>query len=72
MSAFSARALSRLPHAALILIVAIACALAITIAMIAHGGTTSQQLTPTHGPMSGTSVFVRHHPHSNAGYGLNP
>jgi hypothetical protein len=72
MSAFSTRALSQRPYAALILIVAIACAVAITIAMIAHAGTTSHPLTAAHGPVSGTSVFVRHHPQSNAGYGLNP
>jgi hypothetical protein len=66
MSAFSTGALSRRPHALLILVVAIACAVAVAVAivLIAHGATTSHLA-------SGTSVFVRHHPHSNAGYGLN-
>lgn len=75
MSAFSTRALSRRPHAALILIVALACAVAITIALVTHGGTTSHPLTSAQRPVSGTSVTVKHHPHhphSNAGHGLNP
>jgi hypothetical protein len=63
----SARALSRRSYAALILLVALACAAAIAVAMIGHSGTTSHA-------ESGTPVFVKHHPHhphSNAGYGLD-
>ena len=72
MSAFSTRALNRRAYVALILFIAIACAIAIAIAMLGHGSSTSQPSTRSLIPGSGTSVFFRHHhPHSNAGYGLN-
>jgi hypothetical protein len=72
MSAFSTRALSRRPYVALMLLIAIACAIAIAITMLGHGSSTSQPSAGSLVPGSGTSVVFRHHhPHSNAGYGLN-
>jgi hypothetical protein len=73
MSAFSSRALNRRSYAALILLIAVACAIAITVAMLAHSDSTSQPAARSVTPGNLTSASVGHHPHhphSNAGHGL--
>jgi hypothetical protein len=74
MSAFSTWARPRRLYGPLVLFVAVACAIAIAVS--AHSGVASHAVTAAHRPASGRSLFVshhpaKHHPVSNAGYGLN-
>jgi hypothetical protein len=74
MSAFSTWARPRRLYGPLALFVAVACAIAIAVS--AHSGGASHASTAARRPASGSSVLVsrhpgKHHPVSNAGYGLN-
>ena len=80
MPASLTRALSRRSRTTLIVLVAIACAVAITIASVAQPGAATHRVASVRGPESTHLLFASahrgkpRHPHrsrSNAGYGLN-